>query len=256
MQNAAIASLGLDWIYVPFDVEPGALEDAVRGLRALGFLGANCTVPLKERVGRYLDALDSEAARSGSVNTIVRGEDGSLTGYSTDGPGLIWDLRRHGLDPAGKRVLVWGAGGSARSIACSLAGACATITIANRTVERAKQVAELVCGASVGFDNPRYTDAVAEADLLINTTTLGMGDGAMPPLPDLFPTPRQAVYDLVYAPAVTPLLERAAQAGCRTANGLGMLVCQGALSLSLWTGMPPDSMPIDAMTAALGDASS
>ena len=252
MQNAAIAALGLDWVYVPFDVAPVDLADAVRGLRALGFVGANCTVPLKEEVGKFLDRIDPPAARAGSVNTIVREEDGALSGYSTDGPGLVWDLERNGISPSGSRILIWGAGGSARSAALSLTAAGGSVTIANRTATRARQVADLAGGNAVGLDGPDYESALASADLLINTTTLGMGDGAMPPLPDGLPKAGQSVYDLVYAPAVTPLIARAQSAGCKAVNGLGLLVCQGALSLSLWTGLPKSEIPVDAMTAALG----
>jgi shikimate dehydrogenase len=251
MQNAAIAALGLNWIYVPFDVAPDSLNKAVGGLRSMGFVGANCTVPLKERVGSYLDFIDPEAHRIGSVNTIVRDAGGALTGYSTDGPGLLWDLRRNNLTVAGRNVLIWGAGGSARAVACALTAAGAEVTIANRTHQRAVEVAELAGGAAVGLVGSAYENALATADLLVNTTTLGMGDGAMPPMPNGFPVGSQAVYDLVYAPAITPLIAKARKAGCLAVNGLGMLVCQGALSLALWSGRPADEMPIDIMTAAL-----
>ncbi len=252
MQNAAIRALGLDWVYAPFDVVPEKLGEAVRGLRAMGFVGANCTVPLKELVGQYLDAIDPAAAAVGSVNTIVN-VDGCLTGYSTDGAGLIWDMQRLRVGQLdGRRALIWGAGGSARAVAYALAHAGCAVTIANRTYARAGAVANLAGGRAVGLQGPDYEAAVAKADLLINTTTLGMNDGTMPPLPDGYPAEHQTVYDLVYSPPETPLLALARANGCRAAfNGLGMLACQGALSLSLWSGLPPEEMPLRAMLAQL-----
>jgi len=253
MQNAAIAELGLNWVYVPFDIAPERTRDAVLGLRALGFVGANCTVPLKELVGPYLDVVDEHARRIGSVNTIVRSESGELSGFSTDGDGLVWDLKRHGIAVSGRKILIWGAGGSARAVACALAGD-AQVTVANRTLERASAVAELAGAAAVPLYGSEYERAIAEADLLINTTVVGMGDDSMLPMPNGYPRPGQSVYDLVYAPAVTPLLARARQAGCGAVNGLGMLACQGALSLALWTGRSPLEMPLATMLAALGQA--
>ena len=252
MQNAAIRALGLDWVYTAFDVTPQNLEQAVAGLRSMGFVGANCTVPLKEAAGQYLDAVDPEAAAVGSVNTIVNNE-GILTGYTTDGAGLIRDLRRLGIaELHGKRILIWGAGGSARSVAYALAQAGCSVDIANRTPARAEAVAKLAQGRALGLSGAEYDEAVASADILINTTTLGMNDNAMPPLPDGYPSANQTVYDVVYAPPVTPLLARARANGCRAAyNGLGMLACQGGLSLALWTGLPVDEIPLEIMLAQL-----
>ena len=253
MQNAALAALGLDWAYLAFNVAPEALGAAVQGLRAMNFIGTNCTVPLKEQVGQYLDALDPAAERIGSVNTIVN-QGGYLTGYSTDGPGLAWDLERQNMLPGqGGRVLVWGAGGSSRAIAAELAGRGLQITIANRTVARAEDVAAIAGrGAlAVGLEGHAYEQAIAEADLLINATTLGMDNAAMPPLPVGLPNGAQAIYDIVYSPPETPLLARARAAGCRAvSNGAGMLACQGALALSLWSGISIERLPLEVMLEA------
>jgi shikimate dehydrogenase len=254
MQNAAIQALGLDWIYVPCDVAPENLPEAVAGIRAMGFVGTNCTVPLKEQVGQYLDEINPDAKLAGSVNTVVN-RDGRLYGYSTDGPGLIWDLERQGVAVAdGLKVLIWGAGGSGRAIAHALAKARCDVTIANRTVERAQQLADAVGGGTkaVGLEGEDYEMALQSADLLINTTTLGMHGDGIPPIPNGTFRAGQTVYDIVYTPSETPLLKVARSSGCRSMNGLGMLACQGALSLSLWTGMDPKEMPLAIMLESLG----
>lgn len=256
MHNAALAALGLDWVYVAFSVDPDHVPAAVAAVRALDLAGVNVTVPLKELVGDYLDEVDPGALAIGSVNTIVN-RDGHLTGCSTDGPGFLWDLRRQGVEFAGKRILLWGAGGSARALAFALAGRGCRITIANRTPARAQQLAAAVGAAAeaVAFNSDVYVQRLRDADLLVNATPLGMSSSqepsAAPPLPAGALRAGQVVYDLVYSPPRTPLLALAEQAGCRTIGGLGMLACQGAVSLSHWTGLPIESIPVDAMLAAL-----
>lgn len=255
MHNAALQSLGLAWVYVPFDVAPANVAAAVAGLRAMNFVGANVTVPLKEVVSRYLDDLDDEAARIGSVNTI-HNVAGRLRGYSTDGAGFLRALEAAGETIAGRQAYVLGAGGSARAVSFALAGRGATVQIANRTAERAAALAAQV--------NRFYPDAARTAgwgseaapfDLLVNTTSLGMHPHleTAPALPPGTLRPGLFVYDLVYAPSETALLAQARAAGCRTENGLGMLVFQGALSLSLWTGLPVADLPIEAMGRAAGE---
>jgi shikimate dehydrogenase len=254
MHNAALTALGLDWVYVPFDVAPGDLDKAVSGLRAMCFAGVNCTVPLKERVGEWLDAIDDEAAKVGSVNTIVVHKNGSLVGCSTDGRGFLWDLKQRDVPVDNHDVLIWGAGGSSRAIAYALSRRGCRVTIANRTLERAQDVATLCGGQATGLHGDNYEKALRNAHLLVNTTTLGMSSNeTMPPLPEGLPRAEQVVYDIVYTPPRTPLLRRAEEAGCRAINGLGMLACQGALSLALWTGMPASEMPLDIMLNAIAE---
>lgn len=255
MHNAALQSLGLGWAYVPFDVAPANVAAAVAGLRAMNFVGANVTVPLKEVVSGHLDDLDDEAARIGSVNTI-HNVNGRLRGYSTDGAGFLRALEAAGEATEGRQAYVLGAGGSARAVSFALAGRGATVQIANRTAERAAALAAQV--------NRFYPDAARTAgwgseaapfDLLVNTTSLGMHPHleTAPALPPGTLRPGLFVYDLVYAPPETALLAQARAAGCRTENGLGMLVFQGALSLSLWTGLPVADLPIEAMGRAAGE---
>ncbi len=250
MHNAAFAERGLNWCYVPLPVDPvrpGAVGDAVRGIRALGMVGVNVTVPHKQAVIPFLDRLEPAAEAMGAVNTIVVSSDGTLLGDNTDAPGWLADLRAHGVEPAGERALVLGAGGSARAVVYGLALAGARqITVANRNLEKASAlVAQLapflgqtevaVASWPEGLALPAST-----ATLIVNCTSLGMT-----PAVERSPWPAslalradQVVYDLVYNPAQTALLRQAEQQGARPIGGLGMLIWQGALAFERWTGLP------------------
>lgn len=255
MHNAALAELGLNWVYVPFAVAPHAVRAAVDAIRALDMVGVNVTVPLKREVIPFLDEVEASAAAIGSVNTIVN-NGGRLTGYSTDGPGFLWDLERRGIVCDGKRALLWGAGGAARAVAVALAGRNCRVLIANRTIEKARELAALAgpLARAVEWSGREYADALNEAQILVNTTSLGMAPGSvdeMPPAPAGSLHAGQIVYDLVYVPERTRLLRCAADAGCQTIGGLGMLICQGAVSLSYWSGLPVSKIPIEAMQKGL-----
>ncbi len=246
MQNAALAEIGWDGVYVAFDVAPERLEAALRGLAALGVGGVNLTIPLKERAPALLDWLTPEAARIGAVNT-VRIADGHLEGFNTDAPGFLAALRGLGMEPAGKHGIILGAGGSARAVAVALLGSGAKITLANRTEERAWELARFLNdgeGVSrvsvVAMEEDSLARALAGADLLVNTTSIGMTPHAddPPPVPAWALHPRLFVYDLVYNPPETRLLAAAKHLGAPAANGIGMLAHQGALALEIWTGLP------------------
>lgn len=255
MHNAAFAALGLNWAYLPLPVPPARVGDAVLGLRALGLCGANVTVPHKQAVISYMDALSPAAQAIGAVNTISVEPDGALVGDNTDARGFAADLRSHGVEMAGKRVAVLGAGGAARAIVYAAADAGAeAILILNRTVERA---AALAAGLQPLFPaTPILASAwdaglpaAGLASLVVNCTTLGMN-----PAPDGLPwepalpfRPGQAVYDLVYNPQRTRLLAQAEAGGAIAIGGLGMLVWQGALAFARWTGCAP---PVEVMRAA------
>ena len=253
MHNAALASLGLDWVYVPFEVAPETIKAAVEAIRALGLIGVNVTVPLKELVLPYLDEIDADAARVGSVNTICN-RNGKLIGYSTDGAGFLRSLKEVGQAMDNRRVYLLGAGGSARAVAFALASHGCFCTIANRTRERADELA-----AAVNAVYPNHAEAAGWGtgtnmiDLLVNTTSVGMSPNTseMPALPPGVFDAKPFVYDLIYAPARTRLLAEAEAAGCETMNGIKMLVQQGAVSLSLWTGKPLLEMPTAVMEAAV-----
>jgi shikimate dehydrogenase len=252
MHNAALRELGLDWVYVPFDVDPARVGEAVAGIRALGLVGVNVTVPLKELIIPHLDWVDDEALRIGSVNTI-HNVDGFLRGYSTDGPGFLRALEAAGQPPDGRSVCLLGAGGSARAVAFALASRGSRVAIANRTQERAERLAADVNGtypglaSSVGWGGP-----AGECDLIVNTTSLGMHPNVdqVPALPPEALRPGQFVYDLIYAPPETQLLAMAREAGCGVRNGLQMLVYQGAHALAIWSGIPVRDIPVAVMEAA------
>lgn len=253
MQNAALQVLGLDWVYVPFEVAPENAEAAAAAVRVLGLVGVNVTVPLKELVLPYLDGVEDAAAQIGSVNTI-HNENGRLTGYSTDGAGFLQSLESVGQSTDGREVYVLGAGGSARAVAWAMASRGSRCRIANRTPARSEALA-----AGINLVYPGRASAVewgAETepfDLLVNTTSLGMQprEAEMPLLPPGALSGKPFVCDLIYAPAQTRLLAAAEAAGCGMLNGLGMLVYQGAISLSIWTGRPLSEMPVAVMEQAV-----
>lgn len=256
MHNAAFASRRMNWRYVPLPVRPERVKEAVYGLRALSFRGANVTVPHKEAVMPYLDRWTPAAEAIGAVNTIIVDEDGSMTGDNTDAAGFIADLRSQGVEPAGRSTLVLGAGGSARAVVYGLAEAgVERIMLLNRTASRAEELAatmrsyfpETRIGA--GSFPEDVADAAQHADLIVNCTSLGMEPHVegLPWDEDVEFRSDQIVYDLVYNPAVTRLLQLASADGARALGGLGMLVHQGAIAWTRWTGEPA---PIDVMRLA------
>ncbi len=291
MHNAAYAALGLDWAYLPLPVAPERVGDAVRGLRALGFAGANVTVPHKEAVLPFLDELTPVARAIGAVNTLIVRPDGSLLGDNTDGAGFMMDLAEHGVlqsltsrsgieasaglsgcqeqpakastpgdslqthaDPKVERlpvpvspcprVTILGAGGAARAVAYALAQAGAELTIANRTLDKAQALCQTItialpqaagCLRAIRWPED-LPAAAAGAELIVNTTSLGLHEGDSPPWDAAVPfRPGQVVYDLIYN-RPTELLAQARAEGATAIAGLGMLIHQGARSAALWTG--------------------
>lgn len=269
MHNAAFDALGLAWRYVALRVVPARLEEAVRGIRALGFVGVNVTIPHKETILTWLDRVDDTARGIGAVNA-VRLEDEALVGYNTDAPGLLDALTRDGgiVLPAA-RCLILGAGGAGRSAAFALAGAgVRSVVILNRTPLRAQEVASQVaeahqaCTIAAGpLDPATAARAAKDADVIIQATSamlstaMGGGGGRAVWLPAVRPAlrPGMTVLDMVYAPRRTELLAAAEEAGATAIGGLSMLLYQGARSFELWTGQPA---PISAMRRALDAAGS
>ncbi len=235
LHNAAFAAAGLDWTYVAFDVAPGAAGAALQAMRTLGIAGLSVTTPHKEDVAAAVDRLDPSTAALRSANTVVRAADGALVGYSTDGDGFVASLAADGVGVTGASVAVVGAGAAARSVidAVGRAGA-AEIVVVNRTPARGQLAAGLAARARSGSE----ADLPA-ADVVVNATSVGMGTGDLP-FDVAVLRPGQVVADLVYHPLQTALLRSARDAGCRTVDGLGMLVHQAVLQQELWTGIRPD----------------
>ena len=273
-QQAALDHYSLDARYQAWEIAPQDLAEFMQGLRGPDTLGISVTVPHKEAVISHLDRIDEWARIAGAVNAVVC-LDRELAGYNTDGLGFIRALEQDArFAPEGCNTLIMGAGGSAKAVALALAGrGAAAITIANRTLERAEDLAKLLVQqravgaekgllkvetASLSSNDYAFARAVSESDLIVNCTTLGMkrgpGEGRSPISSDMIPA-RALVYDLVYNPPETPLLREASRAGAATLGGLPMLVYQGAASFELWTGRAaPVEVMMDAGKAALGMA--
>lgn len=242
-QQAALDSCGVDARYVAYQVAPDEVEAFVSGLRQPGIMGINVTVPHKLAVMPFLDEIDDWATEAGAVNTIVNRQ-GRLTGHNTDGYGFLRALREGaGFEPAGLRTLILGAGGAARGVVLALAReGVGDLTIANRTPERAQDLAQLAQGRgisarAISLSGRDLTDAAATAELIVNCTTIGMTHGSgedETPLPASVIPPTALVNDLVYNPLETRLLREAAQAGATTLGGIQMLVYQGAASFEMW----------------------
>ncbi len=257
MHNAAFGAAGIVGVYLPLAVPPERLAAAVQGLVALGFRGVNVTIPHKQAVMPLLDELTPAARAIGAVNTILVREDGRLCGENTDAPGFIADLTEQGVslaDVAAEGALILGAGGSARAVAFALATAGVPVTVWARRVEQAQALCDelrpfLPSAVSLQVLPPAAPTPGRPA-LIVNCTPVGMEPQVgVSPWPSHWSLhPGQIVYDLVYNPPYTRLLQQAAAHGARGINGLGMLLHQGALAWELWTGRPA---PLSAMRQAL-----
>ncbi len=252
MHNAAYKKLGLDYIYIPFRVEPEQLAPAVDGLRALNVSGFNVTIPHKVSIIPMLDGLNPLAEKIGAVNTVVN-KDGELRGYNTDAEGFLRALLEKGVEPDGKNIVVLGAGGAARAVTYILAERKSSLTILNRRQELdwAEAIAELIkedFGKAVKVLELRednLAEALEKADILVNATSVGMSPaGSESPVPAGLLKAGLVVFDVVYNPVVTRLLGEAKAAGAQTIGGVDMLAWQGALAFEKWTGR---EAPLDLM---------
>lgn len=243
LHNAAFAAVGLDWVFVAFEVDDGDAKAALEGMRAFGIDGLSVTMPHKEAVAALVDRRSDDADALSAVNCVVR-EGGALVGENTDGPGFLDALRVDvGADPDGRCCLVVGAGGAARAVVRALAGVgAAEVIVVNRTADRAEAAAALA-GDRGRIGQVEDADG---AEIIVNATPIGMTDGASPVPPERLGR-GQLVVDLVYEPAVTPLLTAARDRGATAVNGLGMLIHQAAHAFRHWTGEDP---PVEAMSAA------
>jgi len=245
MFNAAFEAAEMDWVFVAFRVPAGDTARALDGMRAFGIAGLSVTMPHKDAAYALADELTPAAEALAAVNCIMN-RDGTLVGHNTDGDGFIAALTADGVEVAGVRVAVLGGGGAARSVIAALGRAGAETVVVNRSPERAEAAAALG-GDRCSVGTIRDLDG---ASIVVNATSVGMGGSGLV-LPAEKLSPSQIVVDLVYHPVETALLAAARERGARAIDGVGMLVHQGALAFSLWTGT---DAPIDAMTRAARSA--
>ena len=245
MVEAAYRHHELDWRYLTIEVAPDGLEDAVKGAKAMGFQGFNCTIPHKVKVIEYLDGLGESASLMGAVNCVVR-NDGQWIGENTDGKGFVESLREL-TDPSGKNVVIFGAGGAARAIGVEVALAGASkITIVNRTVERGEELTKLLDEKLPAEADFVPWDGVYAApdgtDVLINATSIGLFPDVDARLALDVGTLREGmvVADVIPNPPATNLVRAARAKGCKVIDGLGMLVNQGVIGIRHWTDVDPD----------------
>lgn len=246
MHNAAFALMGMNRLYVPMEVAD--MSQAMSGLRALGFKGVSVTVPHKEAVIPFLDELDPVAEKIGAVNTLLFRKEGQRTlvrGFNTDWLGANAALAAAKINLQQSRVIVVGAGGAAKAVGFGLTQAGAEVVITNRTAESGKELAQWLGCSFVPLEDMAWLNA----EVLINTTSVGMEpdvNGIVVP-PSIL-SKFSAVMDIIYAPLETRLLREAKAAGCRTIDGLAMLLYQGAEQFRIWTGL---TAPELVMRAAL-----
>ncbi|PDV99856.1 shikimate dehydrogenase [Candidatus Chloroploca asiatica] len=264
MHNAALTHLGLAMRYEAVHTPAAELAARIAALRGAEYLGANITLPHKQAVIPFLDGIDELAAQIGAVNTIYKSSAGELIGTNTDAPGLMADLAEAGFAPEGRIAVILGASGAARAAAFGLAEArVETLVVANRTPERAEELlADLLLTITddegltatgepppsliaLGLDDSELTEYLSTCDLLLNATSQGW-HGDETPLPDPPVGTHTLVYDMVYRQ--TCLLQEAATRGAQIRDGLGMLVHQGTIGFTLWTGR---EAPLEVMWAAL-----
>jgi shikimate dehydrogenase len=245
MHNAAFEASKLDCVFLAFKVKSADVGNAMNGMRALGIQGLNVTMPHKNAVISFLDEVDQTATFLNAVNTI-KNKNGKLCGFNTDGVGALAALRENGVEPKGKKVLLLGAGGAARAIAFALAKEADELSILNRTLKSAAELADLLKqefnAKVIAYAlSPLAVKAnLADADLLINATSVGMKPNARRTLvaPEWL-EPELAVMDIVYDPIETKLAKDAKAAGAKVVSGVEMLIYQGAASFEIWAGCKP-----------------
>jgi len=246
IQNAALRAAGLDYVYAALPVRADALASAVRGLYDAGIAGFNVTIPFKTAIIPLMDALSEDARRIQAVNTVVV-EDGRLVGHNTDVAGFLAGFAERGIALTGKNAVLIGAGGAARAALWGLLrSGVSSVAIGVRSVEKgAALAADFTTDGdvrAVSFDDAAWIAACSDADIVVQTTPLGMTPHTeeMPPVDAAVINPSAVVYDLIYTPAETRFLREARAQGCETINGETMLVAQGAEAFHLWAGVRPD----------------
>lgn len=260
MHNEAFAYLGLDYAYLAFEVDNDALEDSIKGLRALRMAGANISMPNKAAVIQYLDRLSPAAELCGAVNTIVN-DNGVLTGHNTDGIGYMQSLKDNNIDVLGKKMTIVGSGGAATAIQVQAAlDGVAEMSIFNikdkfwknaeATIQKINERTECKVALYDLADLDKLKEEIADSYLFTNATGMGMKPlEGQTYIPDKsFFRPDLIVTDVVYSPSETAMLKMAKEVGCKTMNGMGMILFQGAAAFEMWTGK---KMPIEHMKKVL-----
>lgn len=259
MHNRSFENLGLDFAYMAFEIEESKLQRAVEAMKILNAKGFNLTMPYKGQVMEFLDEIDRAADMIGSVNTVLN-KDGKLIGYNTDGKGFVKSLEERRVKFKDKKIVILGAGGAARAIAIQLAlDSAGEIVIANRTIEKAESITSIinkeipkVKARSIVLDEGRLKEELKDAKILVNTTSIGMEASLDKSLIKNLDTLHSDLFvsDIIYDPARTKFLSQAERAGCKTMNGLGMLVYQGAIAFKIWTEL---DMPRSLIEDMLGE---
>lgn len=250
MHNAAFEHLNLDYCYVTFPIRPDLLGDAVKAIRALNLSGVNVTVPHKENVIPFLDEISEEASFIGAVNTI-KNDGGRLTGYNTDGRGFMQSLSEAGIDVRDKRILIVGSGGASRAIGYYLCKEASGVYLYDVDKKKAERLMAHLNSIKnnvkvIDTDSLKSSEFFSGIDILINATPLGLKPDDPMPVDITLLNNKHIVCDLIYKE--TPLLRDASKIGCKTLDGLGMLLWQGVFAFEIWTAVKP---PVEVMRSAL-----
>jgi len=247
MHNAILGDLDLDYVYLAFNVHPNQLQNALRGLKTIGTVGINVTIPHKNSVIAFLDEIDPLAKKIGAVNAIKL-EGDRLIGRNTDALGAEKSLRDFGFQFTDKKALILGAGGASRAVTFALIYELAEITIVNRSIARARALVQQLKNVAdtkiniIDYDHVLIRQELESSHLLVNTTPVGMFPNIdESPLDNILLHEDLMVFDIIYNPLETRLIKDAAQLGCKTLGGLEMLVNQGALAFEWWTGKKPST---------------
>jgi len=247
MHNAAIQKLGIDYIYIAFNVFTKDLPNAINGFRSLNIKGASVTIPHKISVMKYLDKIEPMAKNIGAINTI-KNENGILIGRNTDGEGFLKSIKESGYNLKNKKIVLFGAGGAGRACAFYLAKEVREITIINRTDNRLN---DLISNLKLNYEIPikginlskseEIRKDIEDSDMIVNTTPVGMYPNINEsPIKQSWLNPNLFVIDIVYSPIQTKLLQEASSIGCKVLSGVNMLVNQGIIAFKWWTGFSPD----------------
>ncbi len=253
MHNAAFEEIGLNLVYTAFKVNARNLKTAILGAKSLDILGLNITMPHKNTVIKYLDELDPVAQAINAVNTVVN-QQGKLIGYNTDGSGIMKALKENRVYPLDKKLVLLGAGGAAKAIAYQVSQEVKELVILNRTLEKAKTLAEMLKNSKIKIKSQTLSlntlkKELSNADILINATSVGMNpDINRSPVPSEYLHSDLSVMDIIYNPIKTKLIEDAETVGAKIVSGIDMLIYQGAVSFEIWTSSPA---PIDIMKNAI-----